>query len=390
MYTYKTGLSTSEHDRFVIDSPQTNLLQSSSWAKIKDSWGNDHLGFYQDGNLVAVASVLIQPLPLGFSMIYIPRGPIMDYQDKDLLAFVMASFDPSLFVTKNLISQEAEIRKETMAIAKDIQALGVEWTGLTEDMSENIQPRFQANIHKEDFTEEQLSKSTKQAVRTARNKGISVQFGGTELLEQFASLMKKTEARKNIHLRGIDYYEKLLTTYPESSYITLSTLDLPARLKDLNKQLEKNIADAAKFTEKTKPGKIENNKQEYKRLKEEIDFLQEKVDSGNKTVPLSGTLVLEFGKTSENIYAGMDEDYRRYQPAILTWYETANHAFERGAEWQNMGGIENSLDGGLYNFKSKFNPRIEQFIGEFNLPVSPLYGLANFAYKLRKKLRSKH
>ena len=59
-----------------------------------------------------------------------------------------------------------------MAIAKDIQALGVEWTGLTEDMAENIQPRFQANIHKEDFTEEQLSKSTKQAVRTARNKGF--------------------------------------------------------------------------------------------------------------------------------------------------------------------------------------------------------------------------
>ena len=388
MYTYKTGLSTSEHDRFVIDNPQTNLLQSSSWAKIKDSWGNDRLGFYKDDKLVAVASVLIQPLPLGFSMIYIPRGPIMDYHDKELVAFVLASlkkyaktkhalfvkFDPSLFVTKNL----------------NIQSLGVEWTGLTEDMAENIQPRFQANIHKEDFTEEQLSKSTKQAVRTARNKGISVQFGGTELLEQFASLMKKTEARKNIHLRGIDYYEKLLTTYPESSYITLSTLDLPARLKDLNKQLEKNIADAAKFTEKTKPGKVENNKQEHKRLKEEIAFLQEKVDAGNQTVPLSGTLVLEFGKTSENIYAGMDEDYRRYQPAILTWYETANHAFERGADWQNMGGIENSLDGGLYNFKSKFNPRIEQFIGEFNLPVSPLYGLANFAYKVRKKIRSKH
>ena len=385
MFTYKIGISTSEHDRFVIDSPQTNLLQSSSWAKIKDSWGNDRLGFYQDDKLVAVASVLIQPLPLGFSMIYIPRGPIMDYQDKELLAFVITSlkkyaktkralfvkFDPSLFVTKNLISQEVNINEDTLSIAKDIQALGVEWTGLTEDMAENIQPRFQANIYKEDFTEEQLSKST-------------------ELLDQFADLMKKTEARKNIHLRGIDYYEKLLTTYPESSYITLSTLDLPARLKDLNKQLEKNIADAAKFTEKTKPGKIENNKQEYKRLSEEIAFLQEKVDAGNKIVPLSGTLVLEFGNTAENIYAGMDEDYRRYQPAILTWFETANHAFERGAKWQNMGGIENSLDGGLYNFKSKFNPRIEQFIGEFNLPVSPFYGLANFAYKVRKKLRSKH
>ena len=57
----------------------------------------------------------------------------------------------------------------------------------------------------------------------------------------------------------------------------------------------------------------------------------------------------------------MDEEFRRYQPAILTWYETAQHAFDRGASWQNMGGIENSLDGGLYHFKSKFNPVIEEF-----------------------------
>ena len=41
--------------------------------------------------------------------------------------------------------------------------------------------------------------------------------------------MKKTEARKSIHLRGKDYYEKLLTTYQGQSYITLSTLDLEKR-----------------------------------------------------------------------------------------------------------------------------------------------------------------
>ena len=85
----------------------------------------------------------------------------------------------------------------------------------------------------------------------------------------------------------------------------------------------------------------------------------------------------------------MDEEFRRYQPAILIWYETAQHAFDRGASWQNMGGIENSLDGGLYHFKSKFNPVIEEFVGEFNLPTSPLYPLVNKVYKIRKKLRSK-
>lgn len=403
MYTYKIGITAEEHDEFVKTSPQTNLLQSSDWAKIKDNWGNERLGVYQDHKLVAVASILIQPLPLGFTMLYIPRGPIMDYQNSELVAFmlqsiktyakskraVFAKFDPSLFLRKGLIGQETSDQEATLAIIQSLKECGVEWVGRTEDMGETIQPRFQANIYKEYFTEDQLSKSTKQAIRTARNKGVEVIFGGTELLDEFAALMKKTEARKGIHLRGRDYYEKLLTTYAGQSYITLSRINLAQRLASLKEQLEKNQAEASRFNEKTKPGKIDNNRQEKERLEEEIQFLLQELKAGQEIVSLSGTLTLEFGGTSENVYAGMDENFRRYQLAILTWYETAQHAFDRGAAWQNMGGVENQLDGGLYHFKSKFNPMIEEFVGEFNLPTSMLYPLVNKAYQLRKKLRNK-
>ena len=403
MYTYKIGITAEEHDEFVKTSPQTNLLQSSDWAKIKDNWGNERLGVYQDHKLVAVASILIQPLPLGFTMLYIPRGPIMDYQNSELVAFmlqsiktyarskraVFAKFDPSLFLRKGLIGQEVKDQETTLAIIQSLKDCGVEWVGRTEDMGETIQPRFQANIYKEFFTEDLLSKSTKQAIRTARNKGVEVIFGGTELLDEFAALMKKTEARKGIHLRGRDYYEKLLTTYAGQSYITLSRINLAQRLASLKEQLEKNQAEASRFNEKTKPGKIDNNRQEKERLEEEIQFLHQELKAGQEIVSLSGTLTLEFGGTSENVYAGMDENFRRYQPAILTWYETAQHAFDHGATWQNMGGVENQLDGGLYHFKSKFNPMIEEFVGEFNLQTSMLYPLVNKAYQLRKKLRNK-
>ena len=404
MYSYKIGISAQEHDDFVTAHPQANLLQSAAWAQIKDNWGNERLGFYKDDLLVAVASVLIKPLPLGMTMLYIPRGPIMDYSDKELLTFVLAllkkfakekkalfvKFDPSLFLAESKMGGELQDKAETIELIQELQQAGAVWVGRTESLDETIQPRLQANIHKEDFSEELLSKSTRQAIRTARNKGIQIQFGGAELLDDFSGLMKKTENRKNIHLRGKDHYQKLLDTYPEHSYITLSSIDLKARLEDLQTQLTKTLKEAEKFTEKTKPGKIENNQQEQKRLQEEIDFLQGKISQGATVVPLSGTLVLEYGKTSENIYAGMDEEYRRYQPAIITWYETAKHAFERGADWQNMGGIENDLKGGLYSFKSKFNPTIEEFAGEFNLPTNPLYHLSNLAYTIRKKLRSKH
>ncbi|ALF27920.1 UDP-N-acetylmuramoylpentapeptide-lysine N(6)-alanyltransferase [Streptococcus intermedius] len=404
MYTYKIGISAQEHDDFVKKSSQTNLLQSASWAKVKDNWDNERIGFYKNNQLVASASILIKPLPLSMTMLYIPRGPIMDYQDQELLHFVLTSlkkfaktkkalfikFDPSLFLVQNQSGEERQDNPKTLDLINNLQKAGAIWLGRTELLDETIQPRFQANIYKDNFSEELLSKSTRQAIRTARNKGIQVQFGGSELLDDFSALMKKTENRKSVHLRGQDYYQKLLDTYPDHSYITLASINLNERLESLQVQKSKAEKEASKFTEKTKPGKIENNKQEQKRLQEEMDFLAEKMTQGAITVPLSGTLVLEYGTTSENIYAGMDEEYRRYQPAILTWYETAKHAFERGANWQNMGGVENDLDGGLYHFKSKFNPTIEEYAGEFNLPTDPLYHLSNIAYTLRKKFRSKH
>lgn len=403
MYAYKIGISAEEHDQFVKNSSQTNLLQSSSWATVKDDWGNERIGFYKDEKLVATASILIRPLPLGMTMFYIPRGPVMDYLNQDLVTFVLTSlkklakqkralfikFDPFILFQHHQIDQEAVQNPDAETIVRHLQTAGCEWVGRTTDMAENIQPRFQANIYAKDFSEANMSKKIRQSIRTAKNKGVQVRFGAYELLADFADLMKKTEDRKSIHLRGIDYYRKLLDAYPQQSYITLTTLNLKNRLADLEQELETAQKALANYPETVKPSKIDNTKKDIERLTDEINFLREEMKNGKETVALSGTLSLEFGGTSENIYAGMDEHFRRYQAAIYTWFETANHAFERGNDWQNMGGVENDLSGGLYSFKSKFKPEIEEMIGEFNLPVSPLYKLSNLAYTIRKKLRSK-
>lgn len=404
MFTYKIGISAEEHDQFVKIHEQVNLLQSSSWAKIKDNWGNERLGFYQDDSLVAVASVLIRPLPAGLSMLYIPRGPIMDYTNKELVSFVLKTlkkfgkskralfvkFDPYILLSHRQIDQEPIANTQAQAIVTNLQEAGCEWIGLTTDMAENIQPRFQANILKEYFSDDQLSKSTKQVVRTSLNKGVQVSFGHLEFLDQFSELMKKTENRKSISLRGREYYKKLLETYPDSSYITLAQLDLEKRQEALLFQKQKLEEEMARFTEKTKASKVKNHQQELDRILDELSFLETKLLTGQKIVSLAGTLTIVFEQASENLYAGLDEEFRRYQPAIITWYETAKHSFSRGAKYHNMGGIENNLDGGLFNYKSKFNPVIEEFIGEFNLPTSPISPLFDLAYKIRKKLRSKH
>ena len=75
-------------------------------------------------------------------------------------------------------------------------------------------------------------------------------------------------------------------------------------------------------------------------------------------------------------------------PQYKEYVENFKWAFERGCSWSNMGGVEGSLDDGLTKFKDNFNPTINEFIGEFDIPVYPfMYRLTQKAYKI---LKSKH
>ena len=404
MYRYQIGIPTLEYDQFVKEHELANVLQSSAWEKVKSDWNHERLGVYEGEKLLAVASILIKSLPLGYKMFYIPRGPILDYRDTEVLKFVLQSiksyarskkaifvtFDPSICLSQHLVNQDKTEYPENLALVETLGQLGVKWSGQTAEMDDTIQPRIQAKIYKENFEEDKLSKSTKQAIRTARNKGVEIQFGGTELLESFSFLMKKTEKRKEIHLRNEAYYKKLLDNFKDKAYITLATLDVSKRSQELEEQLAKNRALEETFTESTRTSKVEAQKKEKERLLEELTFLQEYIDAGQARVPLAATLTLEFGQTSVNLYAGMDEDFRRYKAPILTWYETAQYSFERGILWQNLGGVENALDGGLYRFKANFNPTIEEYLGEFTMPTHPLYPLLRLALDFRKTLRKKH
>ena len=404
MYRYQIGIPTLEYDQFVKEHELVNVLQSSAWEEVKSDWQHEKFGVYRGDKLLATASILIKTLPLGYRMFYIPRGPVLDYKDAELLNFVLQSiksyarskraifviFDPSICLSQSSIKHEKTEYPENMAIIENLQRMGVRWSGKTDGMGDTIQPRIQAKIYKENFAEDKLCKSTKQAIRSSRNKGVEIQIGGYELLESFSFLMKKTEKRKDIHLRNEAYYKKLLDNFKDKAYITLATLDIAKRLRELEEQLAKNLALEESFTESTRTSKVEAQRRKKERLVEERAFLQRYLNEEKANIPLAATLSLEFGNTSVNLYAGMDDAFKRYNAPILTWYETARYAFERGMVWQNLGGVENSLNGGLYHFKEKFNPTIEEYLGEFTMPTHPLYPLLRLALDFRITLRKKH
>lgn len=402
MYTCKIGISKEEHDNFVKSSNLVNLLQSSSWAQIKDNWENERIGFYDNDELVATASLLIRKLPLGFTMIYVPRGPIMNYTDKNLVKFVIDSLkkygktkralfvkiDPMISYYSFKLGEEKELNPEAELTIKNIEDAGATWSGLTTNMAETIQPRFNAVIRKEDFSEDNFSKKTKQFLRKSRNSAPIIKFGSDELVDDFAYLMKKTEERKEVSLRNKDYYLKMLHTYPDEAFLTMVYYNFKVLLSDATEKFSK-AKDEYENPQTNNGKKLKRIEENYEVAQKNLDSINKVIEEHGEIVPVAGGLIINFGGNAEHLYAGMDTEFQKYYPAYLAWYESINHAFETGARTLNMGGLENSLSesDGLLNFKKNFIPTVEESIGEFDIPVNKfLFSASNLAYKIRKKI----
>ncbi|HEP1674611.1 aminoacyltransferase [Streptococcus pyogenes] len=399
----KIGISEEEHDSFVKEHQQISVLQGSDWAKIKNQWQNERIGIYKEEKQVASLSLLIKLLPLGRSIIYIPRGPVMDYLDRDLVVFTMKTlkdygktkkalfikYDPAILLKQYALGQEEEEKPLALAAIKNLQEAGVHWTGLTMEIADSIQPRFQANIYTQENLEMQFPKHTRRLIKDAKQRGVETYRASQSELHKFSKIVSLTEKRKNISLRNEAYFQKLMTTYGDNAYLHLAKVNIPQKLDQYRQQLILINQDITRTQahQKKRLKKLENQKASLERYITEFEGF---TDQYPEEVVVAGILSISYGNVMEMLYAGMNDDFKKFYPQYLLYPKVFQDAYQDGIIWANMGGVEGSLDDGLTKFKANFAPTIEEFIGEFNLPVSPLYHIANTMYKIRKQLKNKH
>lgn len=403
-YQFIEHIDAQEHDAFVSRHELCNLLQSSSWGLVKENWKHEIAGVKVDGTLVASCMILIKPLPLGFSMFYIPRGPVMDYTDASLVAFLMKelkhfgrkhrclfiTFDPAVHCNDYTLQKANENHYPQIdTMIQLLQDNGAIFKGFTKKLDETIQPRYHANVYAcEDF-ENTLTKSCKKALATVKKKMIEVDAYHVDGVEDFAKVMHCTEERKNIHLRDQTYFQRLMEVYGEDAVIFLAKLPLRRLYEDTCQRYEQNQKDLEVCPENAKKKRF-TLEELHASLSREVKELKENLDRDGDVAVVSGALCVKFGATAEILYAGMDDRYRRYMAPYASFYHCMVWSFEKGCKWSNMGGIEGALKGGLTQFKANFNPTINEFVGEFDLPVyTSLYALSQWAMKQRKKALQK-
>ncbi|MEY8256428.1 peptidoglycan bridge formation glycyltransferase FemA/FemB family protein [Erysipelotrichaceae bacterium 66-17] len=397
-YEFTTQISQDEYDGFVRNHPNANLLQSWNWARIKSNWDHVYTAVKKDGQIEAAALVLIKNLPAGFTMLYIPRGPVMDWSDQKLLDFYMKNLkkeakkhralfvkmDPPVVIGEYFSQDPEHPRNGCEALVENFRKAGCIHQGFTMMIEDSIQPRFQSVVYRTDDLDGSLPKHTKRLIKDADKRHVQIIHGGRELLDEFSRLVELTEKRKGVALRNREYFDHLLEVYKDDAVIFLAKCNLrqlhdeaSAKINALEKELEETPVNAKK-----KKNRLNDQlNSARKSLAEYEQMIKDGMPEGD--VAIAGILSVQYGNTCEMLYAGMDERFKQFMPQYKEYVENFRWAFERGCRLANMGGVEGTFDDGLTRFKDNFAPTIVEFIGEFDLPVL-FYKPAKMLYEKKR------
>ena len=396
---FLTDINNEKYTEFIKSHKHGNMMQAIEWSAIKNTWGAVRVAVSDDeDNIIAAAQVLTRK-----GLWYVPRGPILDYNNKELLEFFLTNLkkfaktkqaklvklDIPIAVKDEKLAnfKDVDVDRSNDELIKTFKSYGYNHKGFSLDMSSTIQPRFNTVTKLEQPVPDLFSKDTRRLIRDADKKFVEVRRCGKENLDDFLFTLACTEKRKNISLRGREYFENLLDTFGDNALLYISYINVEKALKECynrKENLEKEIEELGEKSPKKKRT-LEEQVAGTDKLIALFNGLE--IEDKSKDQVISAAITIAYGNHAEIIYAGMNEDFAKLPAQYKVFSDTMKKAQEMGISEVSMGGIEGSLNDSLLGFKSKFSPNIVEYYGEFDLVISHVFNLMyNYGLPLRRKI----
>ena len=331
---------------FMAGAPTGDVLQCMEWGEVKSctGWVPVSLAVTDGPAIVAGALVLKRPAPLGRSILYCPRGPVVDFANA-------AVFDCLVDGLRQLAREHRAILvKVDPPVSADDAAVALRHAGfrpapVEEQGFGGTQPRAVMKTTPLEDDETLLSRfrpKTRYNIRLAEKKGVVVTGDTTRGdLETFHALLRETAKRDGFHARGLHYYGTLWDCLVERGL---------ARL-----------------------------------------FL-----ASHQGRPISGAIDFILGPQCWYVYGASSNELRHLMPNHLLQWTMMRWARDSGCRVYDFRGV--ALDrpgakgplGGLARFKAGFAAEYVEYIGEWDLPLSPrLYGAFTLLEPTLRRVRLK-
>jgi len=235
-----------EWNDLIRDLPDPHLLQTWEWSQVKAKYGWEPMPFvWSDksdmSDIVAAAIVLKRRIPIaGFAarlnILYIPKGPLMNWSDgalrkrvlDELQSFANAQgaiflkIDPDVVLGTGIPESEEAVEDDGgQAVAAELKRRG--WLFA----SDQIQFRNTVMIDLSPSEDEMLAcmkQKTRYNIRLAGRRGVTVRVGSKEDLSTFYKMYAETSVRDGFVIRDEGYYQTVWRSFLDAKMPTCEPL----------------------------------------------------------------------------------------------------------------------------------------------------------------------
>jgi peptidoglycan pentaglycine glycine transferase (the first glycine) len=189
-------------DEFVHAHPHGHILQTTPWGQLKTAFGWQ-AETVRCGD--AGALVLFRPLPLGWTLAYVPRGPLADWDHPSALSDLLTALDGVCRARRAICLKWEPDLPDSPAWADLLTSLSFRPSPQT------VQPRRTIVVDLSGTEAEILARmkqKTRYNIGLASKKGVTVRAARAEDLASFIHLMRVTGEREHFGLHAAAYYRK--------------------------------------------------------------------------------------------------------------------------------------------------------------------------------------
>ena len=408
-------LDIDEYNMFLKKHPLNNFLQSPLMDTVSNMKRQQvyYVGIKQENNILCATRLISINARLGKKYFYSPRGLIIDYNNfellktftKELKKFIKSKGGFELIIDPNILYKQRDINGDIVgngfdnsSIINNLKKLGYNHLGFTRGNDISRQARWQFAIDIRNKTEEEIFCNFKSNTRNLISKAIKTNVKIEELnyddLYKFKNITEETSKRIGFSDKSLEYYQAMYNSFVpnKKAKFLLATLDLSEYLKEIegNKEILSNrLEKLEKSEEFVKKSKKDNLIEEINNLEKRINKTRQIIDNDGKNISLSAALFIMYGNEITYAFSGNVEKYMIFNGAYLMQWHMIKYAIENEFEKYNFSGIsgvfdKNDSEYGVYEFKKGFNGVVEEYIGEFSLPITKYYYINKVIHKLKK------
>jgi lipid II:glycine glycyltransferase (peptidoglycan interpeptide bridge formation enzyme) len=344
----------SDWNKFLFNYPDAHLLQSGEWGELKSAFGWEavRMAVGEVG-----AQILFRKLPLGFTLGYMPKGPVFSDQLSGIKDAFWAEVDAvcrarrAIFLKVEPDELECDDSRRRIAKSRDftlqLKIEPDEWKdshsspgtrhSFLRASPHSIQPRRTIIVDLRGSEEDILARMKQKCrynIRLAEKKGVAVR--AWDNIEAFHRMMLITSERDVFGVHSLEYYRRAYNLFHKAGMCEMLVAEYEGR-------------------------------------------------------PLAALMVFAHGKRAWYMYGASTDEERNRMPTYLLQWEAMRWAKARGCEEYDLWGIpdedeptleadfETRRDGlwGVYRFKRGFGGEVRRAAGAldrvYNLPLYCLY-----------------